>query len=76
MFTMVETVPALLVPVTEYAAMSVAEVGVPEITPVAGSRFRPAGNAGFTLYCVTAPPPLGELGSIDCPTWYTTEAWL
>nr|WP_258003724.1 hypothetical protein [Burkholderia ubonensis] len=45
--------------------MSVAEMGVPEITPVAGSRFRPAGNAGFTLYCVIAPPPLGELGSID-----------
>lgn len=44
MFTMVETVPALLLPVTEYDAMSIAEVDVPEVTPVAGSRFKPAGN--------------------------------
>jgi hypothetical protein len=31
-------------------------VGVPEITPVAGSSTKPAGRLGEMLYWVTGPP--------------------
>jgi hypothetical protein len=35
--------------VTVYTAVAVAAAGVPEITPVLASRFRPAGSGGETL---------------------------
>ena len=46
-------------------------VGVPEITPVVGSRTRPVGNAGETVQETTAPPPAdGDNGVIGVPFSY------
>ena len=46
-------------------------VGVPEIIPVTGSKFNPAGSAGLTEYEVGVPPPdEGVLSAIAVPTQY------
>ncbi len=55
-----------------YLAAAAAAVGVPEMTPVWGSRVKPAGSALTAVYWVTAPPLLlGESGVMAVPTVYT-----
>jgi hypothetical protein len=44
-----------------YVVEATAAVAVPEITPVAGLRFNPAGRAGATEYAVTVPVTLGVI---------------
>ena len=41
-------------------------VGVPEITPVVGSRTRPVGNTGDTVQDTTAPPPAVGVSGVIC----------
>jgi hypothetical protein len=48
MTTVADVDPPELVAVTLYVAWAVTSMGVPEITPVAGSRERPGGSAGAT----------------------------
>tara|TARA_Y100000768_G_scaffold360742_1_gene318217 strand:- start:482 stop:724 length:243 start_codon:yes stop_codon:yes gene_type:complete len=53
-----EEEPPLLVPVTVYVVAVVSAVGVPEISPVAVSKVRPAGRVGEIDQDVTVPPAL------------------
>lgn len=50
--------PPLLVAVTVYVDAVVSAVGVPEISPVAVSKVRPAGRVGEIDQDMTVPPAL------------------
>jgi hypothetical protein len=63
--------PPVLVAVTVYFARGVTVVGVPVTSPVFVLKFKPAGNAGLTLYEVTLPPALdGSFSVIGAFTMY------
>ena len=53
-----ESVPPVFVAVTVYVAEGESTVGVPVISPVEGSKVRPAGSAGEMLQEVAEPPVL------------------
>src|SRR5215831_16570727 len=60
--------PPEFVAVIVYCAAAVTAVGVPVMNPEAGSRLRPAGSGGETVYETTAPPPFeGTSGVIATP---------
>ena len=67
-------VPARSVIVTVCARRGRAVVGVPEITPVAGSSERPSGSAGLTAN-VAGPErsTVGARGAIGAPAAATTS---
>ena len=52
----VVTLPPVLVALTVYVVVALTTVGVPEISPVAGSKTRPAGSAGVIVQDTTVPP--------------------
>ena len=54
--TVVETLPPVLVALTVYVVVALTTVGVPDISPVAVSKTRPAGSAGVIVQDTTGPP--------------------
>ena len=59
-----ESLPPVLVAVIVYAVSGESTVGVPEISPVAGSKTRPIGRSGEIDHESTAPP--AALGVSAC----------
>jgi hypothetical protein len=63
--------PPELMAVTVKAEDEVTAVGVPEMTPLIGSRLSPAGSAGDIRKDTTRPPLyVGVLGTIASPAMY------
>ena len=63
-----ESLPPVLVAVIVYVASGESTVGVPEISPVAGSKTRPVGRSGEIVHESTAPPAaLGVSANIGTP---------
>ena len=54
--TVVVTLPPVLVALIVYVLVALTTVGVPEISPVAVSKTRPAGSAGVIVQDTTGPP--------------------
>ena len=52
----VVTLPPVLVALTVYVVVALTTVGVPDISPVAVSKTRPAGSAGVIVQDTTGPP--------------------
>ena len=60
--------PPALMAVTVYVVVDMMLVGVPEISPVAVSKFRPSVRVGEIDHRVTAPPlAVGVTGVIAVP---------
>jgi len=73
--TRVVVLPPALVAVIVYTVALETPMGVPVIMPVCGSRRRPAGSGGWTLYCVARPPlSLRVSAMMGVPSAYATEA--
>ena len=63
-----ESLPPVLVAVIVYVVSGESTVGVPEISPVAGSKTRPVGRSGEIDHESTAPPAaLGVSANIGTP---------
>ena len=65
MFSVVDTLsPEALVTLMMYGLVSCSALGVPEMVPVAASRFRPSGNLGKDETVTSRPTIVGVTGSI------------
>ncbi len=68
MDTLVVSLPPLLLAVMVYVAVDVMEVGVPEISPVEVSKFRPLERLGEIHQVMTGPPEFdGEAERLEVP---------